>query len=267
MYAVVDTPMPKPPDTQQAEADAYVGRVLAETDKLAMETELLAMQMRETLANRSLADQDRLRSSIESRCGEELYVIQDNARRAVECERLLARLNGTAVRRVYDFMGGVDEGNVARCYGTLSAWHDEDVLDGTLRPIRLVLHSPGGAVMTGFRLYDHLSELRALGHELTTVVRGVAGSMGAVLLQAGDVRIMGAESVLLVHELSGGANGSAGTIADTVKLMELLTSRVLNIFASRTKLSAAEIKKRWSRTDWWMGSDEALAKGLVDRVA
>src|SRR5574341_658348 len=116
-------------------------------------------------------------------------------------------------------------------------------------------------------LWDFLLELRQRGHKLTTVARGYAASMAGILLQAGDERVIGPESWLLIHEASFGVVGSYGEVEDRVEWVKKIQARILDIFASRSKLSRSQIKRRWHRKDWWLDSDEALKLGFVDRIA
>lgn len=163
---------------------------------------------------------------------------------------------------VYRFTNAVSEGTVAHCIGQLTLWH-------RLNPgcsIEVIFSSPGGAVIPGMALYDFLCELRMWGHHLTTVGRGYAASMAGVLLQAGDHRVLGPQSYLLIHEISTFAIGKIGEIEDTVEFVKKIQRRVLDIFAARSKKSAVYYEKRWKRKDWWVDSKEALELGLVDEV-
>lgn len=175
--------------------------------------------------------------------------------------------------RVYRFTSSVDAGSVKACMSTLQSWSRID----PKCPMTVVFSSPGGSIIEGMALFDFLQEMRRQGHRITTIARGYAASMAGILLQAGDWRIMGAESYLLIHEASFGAVGSFGEVEDMVKFVEKIQDRVLNIFAQRSaaadpktatkKLSKAQIKKRWHRKDWWLSSDEALAHGFIDEIA
>ena len=84
----------------------------------------------------------------------------------------------------------------------------------------------------------------------------------------GDVRVMGRESYLMIHEISAGAGGKIGEINDAVKFYERVCERVVDIFVSRSggKCSRAQFKKNWNRADWWIDSAEALRWGFVDAV-
>lgn len=163
---------------------------------------------------------------------------------------------------VYWFSTAVNQGSVEKCISKLTEWSR---LDPTCK-IEIVFNSPGGSVIDGFALYDVIKKLQADGHHFTTTVRGMAASMAGILLQAGDTRIVGSESVILVHEISFGAGGKIGEVEDEVAFAKMLTQRVVKIFAARTKLTAKQIDTRWKRKDWWMDSDEALRLGFCDEI-
>lgn len=180
-------------------------------------------------------------------------------REAYKRDRELA---GDAHRRIYRFVSDVSSSSVKSCMDELTIW-------SRLEPgcaIEVVFTSPGGEVVAGMALWDFLQELRRDGHHLTTTARGYAASMAGILLQAGDVRVMGKESWLLIHEASFGVAGSFGDVEDRVEWIRKLQGRILDIFAQRSKLSKAAIKRRWHRKDWWIDSDEALKLGFVDEI-
>jgi ATP-dependent protease ClpP protease subunit len=77
---------------------------------------------------------------------------------------------------------------------------------------------------------------------------------------------MGHESYILIHEVSFGAGGKIGEVEDEVAFVKKIQSRVLDIFASRSKLSKATIARKWRRKDWWLDSTEALKAGFVDEL-
>jgi len=132
--------------------------------------------------------------------------------------------------------------------------------------IEVQFNSPGGSMVAGFALWDHIQTIKSQGHRVTTSTIGVAASMAGVLLQAGDHRIMGRESWLLIHQGSMGAIGKMGDIDDTVDWAKRMQERILQIFASRCSLGVEEIRSRWDRKDWWQSSDEALELGFVDEL-
>lgn len=171
---------------------------------------------------------------------------------------------------VYRFTGTVEDKTVEQAIRILSIWSRTKPGES----IRLVFQSPGGSVVPGLALFDFLGELREQGHHLTTVTRGYAASMAGILLQAGDVRVIGKESWILIHEISASAMGSFGELSDRMDWLEKVQGRILDIFAERAKtamgtdkpITRSALKKNWTRKDWWISSDEALKLGIVDEI-
>jgi ATP-dependent Clp endopeptidase proteolytic subunit ClpP len=133
-------------------------------------------------------------------------------------------------------------------------------------PIELAICSPGGSVFAGLSIYASLRELSDRGHHITTVVSGWAASMGGVLLQAGDHRVMGAESLLMLHEVSALAIGKGSEIKDEAAFLDRVTRQACQIYARRSTMTEDEIMARIERRDWWLWPEEALEVGFVDEV-
>ena len=136
------------------------------------------------------------------------------------------------------------------------------------KPITVVLTSPGGSVLAGWGLYDTLRTLSAQGHHITTQVRGYAASMGAVLLQAGDTRLVGAESYVMLHEVSSVAYGKLHEIKDQSKFTRKLNSRIFDVIAARTDGKwTGESLYNWAKAkDRWVSSAECVEQGFADGV-
>jgi len=184
----------------------------------------------------------------------------------MEREESFARVSNL-YNHVYHFDDEVNDASVSRCINTLQAWSRQD----PKCEIEIVINSPGGDIMPGFALIDFILNLRSKGHKINTLALGVAASMGAVILQAGDVRAMGPNAMILLHEGSMGAIGSYAEVTDRVKLVEKLHGRIWELFASRAQplnshTTVAVLKKLAQRTDVWLTSNEALKMGLVDIV-
>lgn len=181
---------------------------------------------------------------------------------AREQEKRRRELAADEHHHVYVFDGSVTPSSVKACMTQLNQWARND--PGCA--IEVVFNSPGGSVIDGMALWDHIQSLRAKGHEVTTVALGYAASMAGILLQAGDRRVMGRESYLMLHEASFSAGGKIGEVDDTVEWVKRVCDRILDIFAARSKLTKAQIKRKWTRKDWWLDSSEALKLGFVDEV-
>jgi ATP-dependent Clp endopeptidase proteolytic subunit ClpP len=169
----------------------------------------------------------------------------------------------------YRLLSAIDDASVSKCIKQLDAWHRGD----PECKMTIIFDSPGGAVIPGFHLFDHILALRE-SHEINTVSRGYAASMAGILLQAGQTRTMGRNAHLMIHEVSFGAQGKIGDVEDGVEFAKLLWNRALDIFADRCKESAAtkklsrsQLVSRSKRKNWWIKATDALAYGLVDQVA
>jgi ATP-dependent Clp endopeptidase proteolytic subunit ClpP len=192
----------------------------------------------------------------------ELRLAKGRHDRDREEEKRQKELVADHYHHVYRFTGQVDLASVQKCIDQLNYW------DRTEAPseFTLELFSPGGSVIPGMALFDHIVTMRAKGWHVTTTARGYAASMGGILLQAGDVRTMGKESYVLIHEVQAAAMGTMGEIEDEVEFLKKMQARILAIFAERSKLSVTQLRNRWKRKNWWLDSDEAVKLGIVDEV-
>lgn len=179
--------------------------------------------------------------------------------------------------RIYHFANSVSEGSVAACIRQLDVWTRGPEGEGH-DPIEIIFTSPGGEIISGFVLFDYIQAIRAKGFHVTTGTYGMAASMAGILLQAGDVRWIGREAWLLIHQAQFGAMGTMGQVEDQVEWIKRIQKRILGIFASRASarrgsryhgketLVLKKIEKNWQRKDWWLSSDDCLEWGFVDEI-
>ena len=163
---------------------------------------------------------------------------------------------------IYAFNDPIHAVSVGVCISQLNIWSRND----PKCDIEIIFNSPGGSVIDGMAFFDYLQTIRRRGHKLTTAAMGYAASMAGILLQAGDVRVIGKESYVLIHEISTGAVGKIGEIEDVVEFVNKIQKRVLNIFAARSNKPASYFKRHWKRKDWWLNSEECKKIGIVDKV-
>lgn len=173
----------------------------------------------------------------------------------------------------YPFTSAVDSESTQKCMDQLETWSRMH----PLCEMEIVFSSPGGSVIDGMAMFDFISGIRARGHKVTTGTIGYAASMAGILLQAGDVRWIGREAYILVHEASFGAGGKMGEVEDEVKFVKKIQNRILDIFAKRCSeagkkgtathpLTKTQIQARWERKDWWLESNEAIKWGFADEI-
>jgi len=132
------------------------------------------------------------------------------------------------------------------------------------KDIHLYINSPGGSVSAGLAIYDTMQFLTC---DVNTYCVGMAASMGAFLLAAGTrgKRYALPNSDIMIHQVSGGAQGTASDVERSVEHMFKLKRRLNRLLALHTGKTEAEIERDSDR-DYWMSAEEAKAYGLVDEV-
>lgn len=138
------------------------------------------------------------------------------------------------------------------------------------KPITVYINSGGGSVGAGLAMMQMIYRLRTL-YEVTinTVVTGYAYSMGAVIFQAGDKRLMGSFSTLMLHSPQWYLSGDDEKIfTDYATLAQHYKNLVSNIFAQRTgKHDAAWWESYiYSGRDRFLTANECLELGLADEI-
>jgi ATP-dependent Clp protease, protease subunit len=132
------------------------------------------------------------------------------------------------------------------------------------KDIHLYINSPGGSVSAGLAIYDTMQFVTCA---INTYVIGMAASMGAVLLCAGTKgkRFALPNADIMIHQVSGGASGTASDVERSVNHMYKLKKRLNKIIAHHCGRTEEEIDKDADR-DHWMSADEAVAYGIVDKM-
>ncbi len=132
------------------------------------------------------------------------------------------------------------------------------------KDIHIYINSPGGSVTAGLAIYDTMQFVTC---DVTTYCLGMAASMGAVLLCAGTrgKRYALPNSDIMIHQVSGGAQGQASDVERTVEFMFKLKKRLIKILADHCGQSEDKVKLDSDR-DYYMSAAEAKNYGLVDQV-
>ena len=132
------------------------------------------------------------------------------------------------------------------------------------RDIHLYLNTPGGSVYAGLGIYDTMQFVRA---KVATICTGLAASMGAVLLVAGEKGMRAAlpHSRVMIHQPLGGVQGQASDIEITAKEILKLKDELYAILSDHSGKSIDAIRKDADR-DHWMTAKEALEYGIIDQI-
>ena len=132
------------------------------------------------------------------------------------------------------------------------------------KDIHLYINSPGGYVTSGFAIYDCIKSLKS---DVSTICTGFAASMGSILLSAGTKgkRYIQPHARVMIHQPSGGARGPASDIEITAKEILLTKELSAQILADNCGQSVEKVMKDFNR-DHWMGAEESVEYGIVDKV-
>lgn len=136
----------------------------------------------------------------------------------------------------------------------LSSKNDDDIY--------IYINSPGGSVTAGLALFD---TMRYIKPKIITICVGMAASMAAFILSAGDTRYALENSEIMIHELSTSIGGNATDILTHTKWIEKIKHKVDHILAVNTNHTVCEIENATLR-DNFMTSKEALDFGIIDEI-
>ncbi|MEE9363041.1 MAG: ATP-dependent Clp endopeptidase proteolytic subunit ClpP [Cellulophaga sp.] len=132
------------------------------------------------------------------------------------------------------------------------------------KDIQIYINSPGGSVYAGLGIYDTMQFIKP---DIATICTGIAASMGAVLLCAGEKgkRSGLTHSRVMIHQPMGGAQGQASDIEITAREILKLKDELYHIIANHSGKSFDKVAENSDR-DYWMRADEAKAYGMIDEI-
>ncbi|MGN0235400.1 MAG: ATP-dependent Clp endopeptidase proteolytic subunit ClpP [Paludibacteraceae bacterium] len=132
------------------------------------------------------------------------------------------------------------------------------------KDISIYLNTPGGSVYAGLGIYDTMQFVKS---RVATICTGMAASMGAVLLVAGEKGMRAAlpHSRVMIHQPMGGIQGQASDIEITAKEILKLKDELYQIISDHSGQTMDKIRQDADR-DYWMTAAEALEYGMIDKV-
>ncbi|MBW2962406.1 ATP-dependent Clp endopeptidase proteolytic subunit ClpP [Mesonia aestuariivivens] len=132
------------------------------------------------------------------------------------------------------------------------------------KDIQIYVNSPGGSVYAGLGIYDTMQFIKP---DVATICTGMAASMGAVLLCAGEKGKRSAlpHSRVMIHQPLGGAQGQASDIEITAREILTLKEELYNIIAKHSGQTYDQVHNDSDR-DYWMKADKAKEYGMIDEI-
>ena len=132
------------------------------------------------------------------------------------------------------------------------------------KDISIYINSPGGVVQAGLGIYD---TMQYISSKVGTICTGMAASMAAVLLVAGEKGRRSAlpHSRVMIYQPSGGMQGQSSDMEIAVREVQKLRQELYHIISEHSGQPFKKVEKDSDR-DYWMTAQEALAYGMVDSV-
>jgi len=132
------------------------------------------------------------------------------------------------------------------------------------KEIQIYINTPGGSVTAGLAIYDTMQYVKS---PISTVCIGLAASMGATLLAAGNKgkRFALPNSEILLHQVMGGVTGEAVEIEITAKQIVKIKDKLNKILAKHTGQPLERIERDTDR-DFYLSAEEAKEYGIIDEV-
>ena len=132
------------------------------------------------------------------------------------------------------------------------------------KDIQIYLNSPGGSVYAGLGIYD---TMQYIAPDVATICTGMAASMGAVLLCAGQdgKRTALPHARVMIHQPLAGTQGQASDMEIAVREVLKMKKELYDIIASHPKQSFEKVQEDSDR-DYWMSALEAKEYGMIDEV-
>jgi ATP-dependent Clp protease protease subunit len=177
--------------------------------------------------------------------------------------RLNESVNPDSMTRLIDEIGlvfgakaaanGADFGEITNC------------IENAVDTLDLEIHSPGGSVLDGYKLYHALLELRGRGVFVTATINSLAASMASVIAMGADKIRMVKGGRMMIHEASNVVAGNAEDMARAAKLLDEISGEIAEIYAGKTGGDSEEIRNMMKK-ETWMGVDEAKSKNFIDEI-
>ena len=132
------------------------------------------------------------------------------------------------------------------------------------KDISIYINSPGGSVYAGLGIYDTMQYISSEG---STICTGMAASMAAVLLVAGErgKRFGLRHSRVMIHQPLGGVQGQASDIEITAREIKKIKDELYTIISNHSGVPFEKVERDSDR-DYWMIASEAKEYGMIDEV-
>lgn len=188
------------------------------------------------------------------------YLIPYVVERTGNAERSFDIYSRLLKDRIVFLSGAIDDGMANTVVAQLLFLE----MDNPSADISLYINSPGGSVTAGMAIFDTMQYIKA---PVRTVCIGMAASMGAFLLMAGEKgkRMALPNSEVMIHQPSGGAEGTSSDVTIRAEWLLKTKKKMTRMMSEMTGQSVEKIAMDVER-DFFMSAEDAKAYGIVDQI-
>jgi len=137
--------------------------------------------------------------------------------------------------------------------------------DGAVDTLEIEIHSAGGSVFDGYRIYNAMKELSARGVKVTAKINTMAASMASVIAMAADRIQIASNGRIMIHDASAGQHGNAGQLRKTADMLDEISDDIAAIYAERTGKDKSDIRKMML-AETWIRAKDAVEMGFADEI-
>lgn len=137
--------------------------------------------------------------------------------------------------------------------------------DGAVDTLEIEIHSAGGSVFDGYRIYNAMRELSARGVKVTAKINTMAASMASVIAMAADRIQIASNGRIMIHDASAGQHGNAGQLRKTADMLDEISDDIAAIYAERTGKDKSDIRKMML-AETWIRANDAVEMGFADEI-
>lgn len=137
--------------------------------------------------------------------------------------------------------------------------------DNAVDTLEIEIHTGGGSVFEGGRIYNELKSLRERGVYVTARINTLAASMGSVIAMGADKVEIASNGKIMIHEASGGMQGDSEDLARYAALLEEISDDIAEIYSEKTGMEKYKIRKMM-KSETWMSAKQAVEMGFADEI-
>lgn len=137
--------------------------------------------------------------------------------------------------------------------------------ENAIDTLTVEIHTGGGSVFDGYRLFNSMQELRNRGVSVTARINTLAASMGSVIAMAADKVEIAANGRMMIHEASTAMAGDAEKMRQTAELLEGISDEIAAIYAIKTGKTQIEMRDLM-KSETWMTAKQAIEMGFADEI-